>query len=641
MRAFRYPFVARMGAGLGLANLFVYGLVAAGARWWLALVFTLGSVAWGVWAFRLRRDEWLAEQELRRQNVALQRSEGWYRTLHDATGDAMWIRENGRMVDCNQAALRILGATSKAQLCAFAPDQIWPPQQLNGQNSAEMATEMLALAREQGSVRIEWLFKRVDNGHVFTTEVLLNALYLDGKPVVQTVVHDITERKAAENQIRKLAYFDPLTDLPNRRLLMERLRMARENSAQSGQFGALLILDLDHFKILNDTLGHTVGDRLLIAVTQRIRRVLANKGIPGRLGGDEYVVLFENLGTDRAIAQRRAEAYAESVRTLLDQPYSLMDDGSSQHSTASIGVTLLNGIAAEEHILLKQADVALYQAKAAGRNAVRFYSPAMQEQIDARSAMEAALRASLQGTGFKLYYQPQISLDFGLVGAEALLRWFPEQHRVVSPALFVPVAEESGLILALGNWVLQTACVQLSEWNKRPETSHLKLAINVSARQFREPDFVNRIRQSLVSSGANPARLQLELTESVVVEQIDEVVSRMKEIRALGVTFSLDDFGTGFSSLSYLKKLPLDQIKIDQSFVRELITSSNDQAIVRAIIAISQSMGLQVIAEGVEDQDQLAFLGTLGCRVYQGYLLGRPVPIEEWGVAPGTVALLR
>ncbi|WP_161805060.1 bifunctional diguanylate cyclase/phosphodiesterase [Amantichitinum ursilacus] len=598
----------------------------------LAFGFTLITLGAANNSYRRRRNELATIEQLRRSKEDAERSGTRFRTLYNATGDAVWLRDGDHIIDCNAAALRMLGADSVEQLRQLTQRDYWAPVQANGRDAFEFGRELVETAFKDGSVRFEWLFKRLDNGLVFPTEISLNALELDGHPILQLLVRDITARKAAEEQIRHLAYFDPLTNLPNRRLLMDRLQQALAASAASGEMGALMILDLDNFKVLNDTQGHAVGDRLLLAVAQRIQSCLRPRDTVSRLGGDEYVVMLESLGTDRASAEAQAKGYAEQIRNALDQPYSILDEEVGHHSTASIGVTVFADHAVESSILLKQADVALYQAKAAGRNAVRFFSPAMQEAINARSAMEAALRHSLQGDGFRLFYQPQVNLDTGLIGAEALIRWFPEQHQAVSPAQFIPVAEDSGLIIPLGYWVMQTACRQLRLWANDARTRDLKIAINVSARQFHQPDYVERVREALQESGANPARLQLELTESVVLENVDEVVERMQQIRALGVTFSLDDFGTGFSSLSYLKRLPLDQIKIDQSFVRDVMTSANDAAIVRAIVAIAQSLGLQVIAEGVENQAQLDFLTETGCRVCQGYLFGRPEPIEDWTV---------
>ena len=461
-------------------------------------------------------------------------------------------------------------------------------------------------------------------------EINANYFEFSGQAYVLGLVRDITERKGVEEQIRNLAYFDALTRLPNRRLLMDRLGQALSASHRSGEFGALLILDLDQFKTLNDTQGHDVGDRLLVEVAQRLVTHMRQEDVVCRLGGDEFVVVLEGLGQDEQHAANQAEIIAEKVRFELNQPYTLSINETKYHGTTSIGLTLFQGQGASVDMLLKQADVALYQAKGAGRNAVRFFNPAMQAAIDSRMEMEAALRQALDKGEFRLYYQPQIDQDGELIGAEALIRWLPANRALVSPAEFIPLAEETGLILPIGQWVLDTACAQLKAWERDPRTRSLQMAVNVSARQFHQPDFVATVHHSLVSSGIDPARLKLELTESVVLENIDAVISRMQQLNALGVRFCLDDFGTGYSSLSYLKRLPLDQVKIDQSFVRDVTEDQNDAAIVRAIMAMSQSLGLQVIAEGVETQAQRDFLLQNACLAYQGFLFCKPIPIEEW-----------
>lgn len=468
------------------------------------------------------------------------------------------------------------------------------------------------------------------DGTMFPVEINANYFEFSGQPYVLGLVRDITERKQVERQIRDLAYFDALTRLPNRRLLMDRLGHALIASDRSREFGALMILDLDHFKTLNDTQGHDVGDRLLVEVARRLTANVRQQDSVCRLGGDEFVVLLEDLGPDEQHAATQAEIIAEKVRFALNQPYSLNVNGSKFHSTTSIGLTLFRGQEASVDMLLKQADVALYQAKDAGRNLVRFFNPAMQAAIDSRMAMEGALRQALDKGEFRLYYQPQVNQDGDLIGAEALLRWLPANREMVSPAEFVPLAEETGLVLPIGQWVLGTACAQLKAWERDPRTQSLQMSVNVSARQFHQPDFVDTVQFILVSSGINPARLKLELTESVVLENVDAVVSRMQQLNALGVSFCLDDFGTGYSSLSYLKRLPLDQVKIDQSFVRDVTEDPNDAAIVRAIMAMSRSLGLQVVAEGVETQAQRDFLLQNDCKAYQGFLFCEPVPIEAW-----------
>jgi diguanylate cyclase (GGDEF)-like protein len=373
-------------------------------------------------------------------------------------------------------------------------------------------------------------------------------------------------------------------------LLIDRLGQALSLGARNHEFGALLMLDLDHFKKLNDTHGHDVGDRLLTEVAHRLTRHVRQADTVSRLGGDEFVVMVEGLGKDERAAANQAEQIAEQIRDALNLPYELGELISNYHSTPSIGLTLFRGVDDSVEVLFKQADVALYQAKEAGRNVVRFFNPAMQAAIDSRSALETA----------------------------------------VSPAEFIPLAEETGLIVELGQWVLDSACRQLKQWEGDARNGSLPIAVNVSARQFHLPDFVERVKRSLALSGANPARLKLELTESLLLENVDGVIARMAQLHQLGVRFSLDDFGTGYSSLSYLKRLPLDQIKIDQSFVRDLPGDPNDAAIVRAIITMGQSLGLNVIAEGVETREQQAFLSLHGCVCYQGYLFARPLPIEDW-----------
>ena len=471
---------------------------------------------------------------------------------------------------------------------------------------------------------------KASDGHFFPVEINANYFEFSGQAYVLGLVRDVTERKQVEEQIRNLAYFDALTRLPNRRLLMDRLGHALVASDRSREFGALLILDLDRFKTLNDTRGHDVGDQLLVDVARRLSAHVRQMDTVCRLGGDEFVVMLEELGLDEQHAATQAEIIAEKVRLELNQPYSLALNEANFHSTTSIGLTLFRGLDASVDMLLKQADVALYQAKDAGRNLVRFFNPAMQAAIDSRTAMEAALRQALDKGEFRLYYQPQVDQDGGLIGAEALLRWLPANREMVAPAEFIPLAEETGLILPIGQWVLDTACAQIKAWENDPRTQSLQMSVNVSARQFHQPDFVTTVQHSIVSNGINPARLKLELTESVVLENVDAVVSRMQQLNVLGVSFCLDDFGTGYSSLSYLKRLPLDQVKIDQSFVRDVTEDPNDAAIVRAIMAMSRSLGLQVIAEGVETHAQRDFLLKNECRAYQGFLFCKAIPIDEW-----------
>lgn len=441
---------------------------------------------------------------------------------------------------------------------------------------------------------------------------------------------DITARKQAEEQIRNLAYFDPLTTLPNRRLLLERLQQSMSTSLRSGEYGALLMLDLDNFKDLNDSQGHDVGDSLLIQVAARLRENVNWADTVARIGGDEYVIITDTLGTDEASAAVHAEELAETVRIALCEPFVLKNGDLTHYNTSSIGVTLYYGDAEPVEMLLKQADVALYQAKNAGRNTIRFFNVDMQTAIDKRTHLATGLRNGLASNELRLYYQPQVDLHGKLIGAEALLRWLPQNEAPVSPSVFIPLAEETGLILPIGEWVFEQTCIQLKQWETQQQTRSLALAVNVSALQFRQPDFVEKVSQQVIQSGIDPTKLKLEITESVVLSHIDEVIDNMQRLKELGVTFSLDDFGTGFSSLSYLKRLPIDQLKIDQSFVRDIMQDKNDAAIVRAILAISRSLGISVVAEGVETAAQREFLLQHGCENFQGYLFSRPLPIEEW-----------
>jgi len=439
---------------------------------------------------------------------------------------------------------------------------------------------------------------------------------------------DISDRKAAEDEIKNLAFYDPLTQLPNRRLLLDRLQQALATHARKQVFGALFFLDLDHFKNLNDTLGHEKGDQMLRQVADRLSSCIRECDTVARLGGDEFVVMLKELGAKSAEAAVQAEIIGEKILQALNKTYRI--DGYEHHNTSSIGATLFSDQSIGTDELLKQADIAMYQAKAAGRNNLRFFDPAMQASIIARTSMEQALHEALDAKQFKIFYQPQVDAEGGIDGGEALLRWEHPKQGMVPPANFIPLAEETGLILPLGHCVLEHTCEQLVKWSRQPKLARLTVAVNVSIRQFRQEDFADQVLAVLAKTGANPARLKLELTESILALDLPDIKSKMGRLKAQGVTFSLDDFGTGYSSLAYLKQLPLDQLKIDQSFVRDILDDVNDAAIAKMIIALAASMGLQVIAEGVETAPQKDKLFALGCFNYQGYLFGKPLPIEQF-----------
>lgn len=448
---------------------------------------------------------------------------------------------------------------------------------------------------------------------------------------------DISSRKAAEEEIRLLAFYDPLTGLPNRRLMNDRLHHSLATTSRTGAGGALLFVDLDNFKDLNDTQGHELGDQLLRQVAARLESCVRKGDTVSRLGGDEFVVLLEGLSALAHEAADQAETVARTVLHALSQAYQL--GGHMHHSSCSIGVALYADAHGSVHELLKHGDMAMYQAKGAGRNTMRFFDPSTQANVTARTLLEAGLREGLREGQFLLYYQAQVSQQHGIVGAEALVRWQHPQRGLVSPAEFIPVAEASGLIVPLGRWILRAACLQLVAWAQDPLTAHWTLAVNVSARQFRHGHFVEDVLGVLEETGANPRRLKLELTETLLLDDVQDTIERMDTLRTAGLGFSLDDFGTGYSSLSYLKRLPLDQLKIDQGFVRDLLTDPNDASIARTIVTLAQSLDLGVIAEGVETQEQRDMLASLGCHTWQGYLFGRPGPAAQLSAVAGKVML--
>ena len=482
------------------------------------------------------------------------------------------------------------------------------------------------------------VWNRRKNGEVYPAWLTISAVRgHDGAITHYVGAHvDISQRKATEDQLHRLAFYDPLTQLPNRRLLLDRLSHALVGSARSQRQGAIMFIDLDNFKTLNDTLGHDVGDRLLIAAAQRLQTSVRQGDTVARLGGDEFVVMIEDLETDGLVSVQ-VEGVAEKILAALQKPYRLelnTDSGKANaidyHCTASIGVTLFDAELENVDELLKQADLAMYQAKGAGRNAIRFFDPEMQITVTSRVARESDLREAVENRQFLLHYQPQVAGDGRMTGAEALVRWQHPQRGMVSPAEFIPLAEETELILPLGLWVLKTACAQLAAWADQPELSHLIVAVNVSANQLRKADFVDQVLAVLADTGANPQRLKLELTESLLVDNVEDIITKMTKLKDKGLGFSLDDFGTGYSSLSYLKRLPLDQLKIDQSFVRDVLTDPNDAAIANMIIALAESLGLAVIAEGVETEEQRYFLAECGCHAYQGYLFSKPLPLADF-----------
>ncbi|MFZ2171063.1 MAG: EAL domain-containing protein [Methylococcaceae bacterium] len=498
----------------------------------------------------------------------------------------------------------------------------------SGRHDKSFFQAMWSTLRETGYWQGE-IWNRRKNGMIVAEWLSIAAVTAPDGSITHYVgtYSDITENKDAVAEIHRLAYYDPLTHLPNRRLLQDRLGQEVVAAARNGLHGAILFLDLDNFKTLNDTRGHDVGDQLLVEVARRLRATVREGDIVGRLGGDEFVVLLEDLSAEAEVAAMLTKRVGEKVLNALAHPYNF--DGYEHHCTASIGIRLYRERESVEE-LLRHADLAMYQAKKAGRNTLRFFDPTMQAMVTARVSMEKELRRALEQNQFKLYFQSQVYRNGLIVGAEVLLRWQHPERGLVSPLEFIPLAEETNLILPIGQWVLDTASAQLKVWEGNSDNRHLQLAVNVSARQFRHPDFVAQIQQALSSNAINPELLKLELTESLVLDNINDTIAKMHALREIGVRFSLDDFGTGYSSFSYLTQLPLDQLKIDRSFVRNIAVKSTDAIIVQTIIGMAHNLGIEVIAEGVETEVQRDFLEQHGCPACQGYLFSKPVPIEEF-----------
>jgi diguanylate cyclase (GGDEF)-like protein/PAS domain S-box-containing protein len=499
----------------------------------------------------------------------------------------------------------------------------------SGRHNEEFYRAMWESINQTGTWQGE-IWDRRKNGEIYPNWLNITAVYGDDGSVSYYVEShiDITEQKSAEIQIQNLAFYDPLTKLPNRRLLQDRLSQALAASERTKHRCALLLIDLDHFKNINDTLGHVAGDSLLEQVAHRLTSSLREGDSVARIGGDEFVVLLSDMDEESMDAAAQAGLIGEKIVAQLNLPFQLGQH--VIHNTASIGIALNNDNLVDFEALFKQADIAMYQAKKAGRNALRFFDPKMQELIDSRAALESDLRKAIDNKQFQLYYQIQMNSSKQPTGAEALIRWIHPEYGMVPPIQFIPLAEETGLILPIGEWVLRTACIQLKAWEHNILTCRLLLSVNVSARQFQQVDFVKQVQNIVQEYSIDPGLFKLELTESMLVENIQEVIAKMKSLKEIGIRISLDDFGTGYSSLQYLKNLPLDQLKIDQSFVRDINSDSGNNAIVSTIITMAHGLNLNVIAEGVETEEQRQFLEHAGCIHYQGYLFSKPVPIHQF-----------
>jgi len=450
-------------------------------------------------------------------------------------------------------------------------------------------------------------------------------------PAIERELRDAEVRRRqreSEKTIRHLAFYDPLTQLPNRRLLMDRLEHALLSSARSKHYGALLYLDMDHFKNLNDTKGHHYGDILLKQVAMQLKSCVRDEDTVARLGGDEFVVMLEDLGLDADHAAIQAKVIGDKIVATLNQPCLL--NNYEHYSSCSIGVALFHGDINQLDHLLTQADTSMYEAKKAGRNTLRFFDPTMQKTLEERVDMENALRQAISKQQFQLFYQIQVDTQGYPLGAEALIRWRHDSMGMIPPSDFIPLAEETNQIETIGQWVLETACLQVKAWADCPFRQHLTIAVNVSAQQFKQHNFVDIVQKTAERIGIDPAKLKLELTESMVLINVEDAITKMKRLRALGFYLSLDDFGTGYSSLSYLKRLPFNQIKIDRSFIVSATFDSNDAFLVHIVISMGQKFGMDVVAEGVETQEQFELLEILDCKAFQGYLFGKPMPIEDF-----------
>ena len=599
----------------------------------LLLIFPICTMLVGL-ILRRQRDRRKAESDLTKSQKLLNREQSLMRGLIGSLPDLISFKDTrGRYLGCNHAFEQYTGLTEQ-ELKGKTDQELtgnFKPSDMEGLDEKEIIASGKVYSQD------EWVVYP-DGGKVLHETIKKTFDGLDGTRYgLMSVSRDITERQNHEEQIRKLAFYDPLTQLPNRRMFQERLQLMVTSNSRDEQLNALFFIDLDHFKTLNDTQGHNVGDRLLIEVAARMHNCLREEDLVARLGGDEFVAMISHLGENEVSAGHAAEEIAEKIRLSICKPYrlSINEDFDETNEivfycTPSIGISIFKSNLANHDEILKQADVAMYQAKAAGRNTIRFFDPAMQIALEKNTAILAELHQAIDNSELELYYQIQIDETKGILGAEVLLRWIHPTRGMVSPFEFIPLAEESGLIIPIGFWVLESACQQLKVWQKLPNRKHWQVSVNVSALQFQQEDFVETVQKIVSSNNINPQCLKLELTESMVLENVDIIIEKMRLLNQLGIDFSMDDFGTGYSSLSCLKRLPLNQLKIDQSFVRDITTDPDDAAIVKTIINLSKSLNYDVIAEGVETNEQRQFLFNNGCSQYQGYLFSRPVPINEF-----------
>ena len=559
----------------------------------------------------------------KRAEIALKTSETRFRNLFERSPMGISLSQDGRILDVNQAFLFMFGYQNAAELHGVSVLDLVSP------NWRKQVSDIMAQRRQPNHEDSSYETRCVrKDGREFPVFIATRRIDTEAIPLTIAYLIDFTERFEAAARIQNLVMFDQLTQLPNRQLLHDRLQHALLGSTRNHLYGAILLIDLDNFKTINDTLGHPVGDALLQRVADLLRHLFSESATIARLGSDEFVLILEGLSGKRQEAASITEAASNRITHQISQPQPVGDQ--VIRTSASIGATLFfsNDIPAD--VLMRHADIALHQAKTDGRNAMRFFDQRMQEHLSERASLESDLHRAIAAGEFELHYQVQVDEHDQPVGAEALIRWQHPELGMISPAQFIPLAEETGLILALGDWIIDNACTRLKLWQNSPVTASLQLAINVSSVQFQRGDLAGSLRACLQRHAINPERLKLELTESLLLQDIESSVGIMQSIKAMGIRFSLDDFGTGYSSLQYLRRLPLDQLKIDRSFVSCLTETNHDHTIVRTIIAMANSLGLDVIAEGVETIEQRQILLDSGCRHFQGYLYGRPLPVVEF-----------
>lgn len=566
--------------------------------------------------------------ERRKTELALSASEERYRTLFDASGIAMALLDRDSIVECNDAFVHLFNYQSHQDLLHRDPAILSPSVQPNGEKSVPLALNEIKKAVKRRSHKFEWLFKRADNS-TFPAEISLTIVKYGDRHFVHAIVQDITERKKAESKVIQHAYFDTLTGLPNRNLFMDRLEQALEHNKRAAIQGSVLFTDLDHFKNVNDSLGHEKGDLLLKEVAKRLRQAIRKEDTVARFGGDEFVILLPDIHENYDKAVRTTQRIADKIRKSFERPFKVKPY--EFHLTPSIGATLFPAESDNLDDILKHADAAMYQAKASGRNTVRFFEQKMQQSLEQRLLMEKDLRLALKRQEFSLVFQPQVDHQQRIIGAEALVRWTHPKQGPVSPADFIPIAEETGLIIQLGQRILEESLNFLHRLNQlKLTTDDFHLSINISPLQFRQPDMVSDFSDALLAKQIPANSLTLEITEGILMDDIADSSTKLEQLKELGFCISIDDFGTGYSSLAYLKKLNIDELKVDQSFIRDISSDPNDAAIVEAIISMSHHLGLRVVAEGVEENPQLTFLMHQHCDAFQGYYFYKPMSEAEF-----------